>query len=225
MISAGERFFEGADIVSVSAFYKQFSDPIELVRIPSSATLRDVQPRNVGNGTLIGGEFELRKNLSFIRESWKTVAFSGNFTYTYSQIDMTDIEFNARQNFEKDGETVEQTRQMAGQAPFIINAGFSYDDIEKGRSAGLFYNVKGRTLTIVGSGLAPDIYSEPFHSLNFTFNQTFGKDKRSAINVKVSNLLNDVREELYQAFDAEAQPFLRFRPGTAVSISYTYSFY
>ncbi len=220
-----ERFFEGADIVSVSAFYKQFSDPIELVRIPSSATLRDVQPRNVGNGTLIGGEFELRKNLSFIRESWKTVAFSGNFTYTYSQIDMTDIEFNARQNFEKDGETVEQTRQMAGQAPFIINAGFSYDDIEKGRSAGLFYNVKGRTLTIVGSGLAPDIYSEPFHSLNFTFNQTFGKDKRSAINVKVSNLLNDVREELYQAFDAEAQPFLRFRPGTAVSISYTYSFY
>lgn len=220
-----EKFLEGADIVSLSAFFKSFDAPIELVRIPTSQTLRDIQPRNVGQATLIGGEFELRKNLSFIRENWKRVAFSGNFTYTYSRVKMADVEFQARQNFEKEGETVDDTRQMAGQAPYIVNAGFSYDDIEKGRSAGIFYNVKGRTLTIVGSGLAPDIYSEPFHSLNFTYNQSFGKDRRSSINIKVNNILNDVREQLYQAYEAEAQAFLRFRPGTAISIGYTYSFY
>ncbi len=220
-----EYFMEGADIVSVSAFFKSFDAPIELVRIPTSQTLRDIQPRNVGQATLIGGEFEFRKNLKFINENWNKIAFSGNLTYTYSQVEMAPVEFNARKNFEKDGETVESTRQMAGQAPYIVNAGFSYDDIEKGRSAGLFYNVKGRTLTIVGSGLAPDIYSEPFHSLNFTFNQTFGKDKKSAINIKVSNILNDVREELYQAYEAQEQAFLRYSPGTAVSIGYTYSFY
>ena len=99
--------------------------------------------------------FELRKNLSFISESLKMIAFSGNFTYTYSQIDMTDAEYNARLTNEKDGQTIQRTRQMAGQAPYIVNAGFSYDNIERGLSAGLFYNVKGRTLEIVGGNVAP----------------------------------------------------------------------
>jgi len=218
-----ERFLEGADIVSVSAFYKSFQDPIELVRIP--VALRDFQPRNVGNGTLIGAEFELRKNLSFISEGLKNYAFSGNFTYTYSQIDMTQDEFEARSTFQKEGETIENTRQMAGQAPYIINAGFSYDDLESGTSAGLFYNVKGRTLEIVGGNLAPDIYTEPFHSVNFTFNKTFGPDDRSSINFKVANLLNDVRESLYQAYQADARVFNRLNPGIAFSVGYTYSFY
>ncbi|WP_421751850.1 TonB-dependent receptor domain-containing protein [Croceimicrobium sp.] len=218
-----ERFLDGADIISISAFYKAFDSPIELVRIP--VALRDFQPRNVGNGTLIGAEFELRKNLSFIRESLKNIAFSGNFTYTYSRIDMTDAEFNARKTYEKVGQTIERTRQMAGQAPYIINAGFSYDNTDKGISAGVFYNVKGRTLEIVGGNLAPDVYTEPFHSLNLTFNKTFGEEGRSSLNIKVSNLLNDVRESLYQAYDANAQVFNRLQPGTAFSIGYTYSFY
>lgn len=218
-----EYFMEGADIVSVSAFYKSFDSPIELVRIP--VALRDFQPRNVGNGTLIGAEFELRKNLSFISESLKSLAFSGNFTYTYSRIDMTDAEYNARKTYQKEGETIERTRQMAGQAPYIVNAGFSYDNTDKGYSAGLFYNVKGRTLEIVGGNLAPDIYTEPFHSLNFTFNKTFGEDDRSSLSIKASNLLNDVRESLYQAYEADAQVFNRLNPGIAFSIGYTYSFY
>lgn len=218
-----EKFLEGADIISVSAFYKQFADPIELVRIPQA--LRDFQPRNVGNGTLIGGEFEFRHNLAFISQKLKYASFSGNFTYTYSEIDMTDAEFQARLTNEKVGETIERTRAMAGQAPYIVNAGFSYDQPESGMSAGLFYNVKGRTLEIVGGNLAPDIYTEPFHSLNFTFNKTFGKDGKQALNIKVSNILNDARESLYQAFEADPEVFNRFFPGTAVSIGYTYSFY
>lgn len=218
-----EYFLDGADIVSVSAFYKSFDSPIELVRIP--VALRDFQPRNVGNGTLYGAEFELRKNLGFIKESWKDFAISGNFTYTYSQIDMTDAEFIARSGSARDGQTIESTRAMAGQAPYIVNAGISYTGRENGISSGLFYNVKGRTLEIVGGNLAPDIYTEPFHSLNFTFNKSFGEDGKSAINIKVSNILNDVRESLYQAYEANAQVFTRLNPGTAVSIGYTYSFY
>ncbi len=218
-----EYFIGGPDIVSVSAFYKAFDNPIELVRIPSA--LRDFQPRNVGNGTLYGVEFELRKNLGFLKESWSNFAFSGNFTYTYSQIDMTDAEFDARKFSERDGQTIERTRAMAGQAPYIVNAGISYDNSDKGISSGIFYNVKGRTLEIVGGNLAPDIYSEPFHSLNFTLNKSFGEEGKSAINIKVSNILNDVRESLYQAYEATPQVFNRLNPGTAVSIGYTYSFY
>jgi hypothetical protein len=218
-----EQFLERADIVSVSAFYKSFNAPIELVRIPVS--LRDFQPRNVGNGTLFGMELELRKNLEFISESLKKFSFSGNYTYSISQIDMTDAEFNARLSNEKTGQTIEQTRAMAGQAPYIVNLGLSYDDIKEGWSSGLFYNVKGRTLEIVGGNLAPDVYTEPFHSLNFTLNRTFGEDGRSSVNVKIANILNDRRESLFQAFEANEQVFNRLNPGTTVSIGYTYRFF
>jgi hypothetical protein len=193
------------------------------VRIPTA--LRDFQPRNVGNGTLIGAEFELRKNLAIFSESLKNISFSGNFTYTYSRIDMTDAEYFARKGTEKAGQTIERTRAMAGQAPFLVNAGLSYDKPEKGISAGVFYNVKGRTLEIVGGNLAPDIYTEPFHSLNVTVNKRFGKDEKSSLNIKISNLLNDRRESFFQAYEASQQVFTSLAPGTAVSIGYTYSFY
>lgn len=218
-----EKFLDGADIISFSAFFKSFDAPIELVRIPTA--LRDFQPRNVGNGTLIGAEFELRKNLAIFSESLKNISFSGNFTYTYSRIDMTDAEYFARKGTEKAGQTIERTRAMAGQAPFLVNAGFSYDKPEKGISAGVFYNVKGRTLEIVGGNLAPDIYTEPFHSLNVTVNKRFGKDEKSSLNIKISNLLNDRRESFFQAYEASQQVFTSLAPGTAVSIGYTYSFY
>jgi hypothetical protein len=218
-----EKFLDGADIISFSAFFKSFDAPIELVRIPTA--LRDFQPRNVGNGTLIGAEFELRKNLAIFSESLKNISFSGNFTYTYSRIDMTDAEYFARKGTEKAGQTIERTRAMAGQAPFLVNAGFSYDKSENGISAGVFYNVKGRTLEIVGGNLAPDIYTEPFHSLNVTVNKRFGKDEKSSLNIKISNLLNDRRESFFQAYEASQQVFTSLAPGTAVSIGYTYSFY
>jgi hypothetical protein len=218
-----EKFLDGADIISFSAFFKSFNAPIELVRIPTA--LRDFQPRNVGNGTLFGGEFELRKSLVIFSEALKNISFSGNFTYTYSQIDMSDAEFTARKGTEKDGQTIKNRRAMAGQAPYIINAGFSFDKSESGLSAGLFYNVKGRTLEIVGGNLAPDIYTEPFHSLNVTVNKRFGKDEKSSLNIKISNLLNDRRESFFQAYEASQQVFTSLAPGTAVSIGYTYSFY
>jgi hypothetical protein len=41
-----------------------------------------------------------------------------------------------------------------------------------------FYNVKGATLTIVGSGLFPDVYTLPYNNLNFSFNKSFGKDEK-----------------------------------------------
>ena len=41
---------------------------------------------------------------------------------------------------------------MAGQAPFVVNVGLTYGDPESGIDAGLFYNVKGRTLEIISSG-------------------------------------------------------------------------
>lgn len=219
-----ERFMSRGQILSLSAFFKTFDAPIELVRIPEQQTITEIQPRNVGEGRVYGAEVEFRKSLDFISPTLNAFSLSSNITYVKSIITMTDLEFNARKNFEKEGQTIDNKRDMAGQAPIIINTGLVFQNPDSGLEAGFFYNVQGRTLTIVGTGLYPDIYSVPFHSLNFNLTKSFGPDNRNSFSFKVSNLLNDVREEVYSSFRADDQLFERYSPGLAASFGIKYAF-
>ena len=219
-----ESFGEDGQMFSVSAFYKKFEKPIEMVRIPEQQTSTEFQPRNVGDGELVGVELEARKNLSFISPALSKLLFNVNVTMVQSQIEMTELEFNSRKQYEKVGQTVENTREMAGQSPYVINAGFTYTNDSLGFDAGLFYNVKGPTLYIVGAGLFPDIYFESFHSLNFSVSKKFGEEKRSSIDFRISNLLNDAWEYNYQSYEATPQTFSRMSPGRAFSIGFSHKF-
>jgi outer membrane receptor protein involved in Fe transport len=219
-----EYFFEGDEMVSASLFYKDFNDPIELVRIQEQQTSTEYQPRNVGDGMVMGIELELRKRLGFVAPKLENWEVSGNLTLVESRIDMTEREFNSRKAYEKDGETIEPTRNMAGQSPFVVNAGISYSNRESGLNLGMFYNVKGETLYIVGAGLFPDIYYEPFHSLNFSLNKTFGDENQNSIELKVANILDDRVETFYQSFGAEKQPFTSVNPGRSISIGISRKF-
>ena len=218
-----EYFQPRNQLLSLSIFYKTFADPIELVRIPAAQTSNEFQVRNVGDGELIGAELEIRKNLSFISSALEKFSLGGNLTLVQSVIEMTELEFNSRKIFEKDGQKLENTRNMGGQAPYIVNASLTYDHPEKGLNMGFYYNVKGETLTVVGGGAFPDVYSEPFHSLRFSFNKGFGPDQRTSLSINVANILNDLREEFYTGFRAQDQIFSRFNPGTTISVGLKYS--
>ena len=219
-----ELFLPKGQSVSVSAFYKAFDNPIELVRIPEQQTSTEFQPRNVGNGTLYGLEFDLTKNMSFISEKLEKLSFSGNLTLVKSIIDMTDVEFNSRKGYEKTGQTITDTREMAGQSPYVINTGFIYTEREKGLDVGLFYNMKGPTLQIVGAGLFPDVYMEPFHSVNLSFNKKLGEKQNTSIEFKVANLLNDKIESFYTSFQAEKQVFSSINPGMTFGVGLSHKF-
>ncbi|MEJ2003628.1 MAG: TonB-dependent receptor [Cyclobacteriaceae bacterium] len=219
-----EMFLEGGQLISASVFYKKFDNPIELVRIPEQQTSTEFQPRNVGDGQLFGLELEVRKNLGFISGALENLAVVGNVTFVESQIDMTDREFNARKSYERTGETIENTREMQGQAPYVINAGITYSGLGNGWEAGAFYNVKGRTLEVVGVGLYSDVYTVPFHSLNVSVSKKFGADNRSQLDFKVNNLLNSTLQSVYGSFRAEDQVFTSIRPGTAFSLSFRQKF-
>ena len=111
---------------------------------------------------------------------------------------------------------------MAGQAPYIINAGVSFNEPDAGLNLGLFYNVKGPTLTVVGGSLFPDVFSAPFHSLNFSVNKSFG---RFSISVQAENILNDQRQEFFRGFNAADQVFTQFSPDRSFGLSLSYSIY
>ncbi|GLR16499.1 TonB-dependent receptor [Portibacter lacus] len=217
-----ELFLENGQIYSASAFYKNFDNPIELVRIPEQQTSTEFQPRNVGDGSLFGFELEMRRDLGFVSSALNHFNFSTNVTLVDSRIDMTDTEYDARKTYEKTGETIKRYRQMAGQAPYVINAGLSYGNPDNGLDFGLFYNVKGRTMEIVGAGLFPDIYFQPFHSLNLSINKKFGPSQKTVLDLKVSNILNDKRESLYESFSADSQVFTSINPGITFSLGLSY---
>ncbi len=219
-----EYFLEGGQIFSVSAFYKTFDRPIELVRIPQQQTSVEFQPRNVGDGVLYGAEFEFAKNLDFISPGFRFFNISTNLTLIHSQIEMTDREFNARMDFLKDGQTISNTRQMAGQSPFVINSGITYSNFDNGIETGFFYNVKGPTLELVGVGLYPDVYTQPFHSLNFSFNKRLGTNQNTTIDFKISNLLNDKIESYFEAYNTQSQVFSSINPGRAISLGISHNF-
>lgn len=219
-----ELFMERSELISVSAFYKTFDNAIELVRIPAAQTTTEFQARNVGDGQVYGLEFELRKELGFISPYLSKLLFSGNVTLVRSQIQMTDLEFNSRKEYEKVGQNITDTRDMAGQSPYVINAGLSYNDADAGFNAGIFYNVKGPTLYIVGVGLYPDVYTEPYHGVNLSFNKTLGKKGNTSIDLKVDNLLNDRQEKFYQSYNAQRQIFDSMNPGTTFSLGISHNF-
>jgi len=219
-----EIFWERGQNVSASIFYKEFDAPIELVRLTAGVTSTEYQPRNVGDGSLYGVEFEFSKSLDMLTTALKDFNISGNVTLTESTIKMTDTERESREEFVKDGQTIEETRNMAGQSPYVINGGISYDNFETGLSAGLFYNVKGETLSIVGAGVFPDMYVSPFHSLNLSINKNLGKAQNSSINFKVSNILNQSVEGVFKSYNARSELYNRYNPGTAFSLGFSHRF-
>lgn len=228
-----EYFGERGETVSASLFYKSFDNPIEMVRIPEQQTSTEFQPRNVGDidpngskvdGQVFGLEFEFKKDLKFVSEKLEKLKVNGNVTIVQSSITMSEQEYNQRKGYEKTGENVTNTRQMAGQSPWVVNGGLTYNAEKARMNFGMFYNVKGPTLHIVGAGLFPDIYSDPFHSLSLSANKKFGEDGNTTLDLKVSNLLNDNKYFYYSSFGATNQTFSLMNPGMSFSFGFKHKF-
>ncbi len=217
-----EWFQKHQQMISLSTFYKTFDDPIELVQL-SQAT-NNIQPRNVGDGEVIGVEVELRQNLSRIFKGLNAFSFSTNVTFTESRIDIGQNELASRRSTAREGKNVDETRKMAGQAPYIINTGVAYKGENNGLEAGIYYNVQGPTLQIVGINDRPDVYSDPFHRLKFNASKTLGKEDQFDLGLKVSNILGDQKAKVFRAFKEDDQYYRRMNPGTTFSLSFGYNF-
>ena len=167
---------------------------------------------------------ELRQRLGFISDALEKLKVTANFSLIKSELTMSEEEFEGRQAGARDGETIERERDLQGQAPYLINVGLDYNHSDIGLQTGLFYNVQGRTLEVVGINQTPDVYTKPFHSLNFTLNKSFGEDKKSSIDIKVSNILNSERLSEFESFGAQDQIFTLRQPGTEFSLGYSFKF-
>jgi outer membrane receptor for ferrienterochelin and colicin len=221
-----EKFGEKAQLVAFSAFYKTFQSPIELTFFSASSP-DNLQPRNIGFAQVYGLEFDLRRNLASLGDLFEKFSININASFIKSRQEMDKSkngEYESKLLNLRDGETMSDIRNLQGQSPYLINAGINYNNTDKGWQTGLFYNVQGKSLEVVGIGAVPDVYTMPFNSLNFTFSKILDLEQKSSFNFKIENLLNDTIESHYQSFRATDKIYLKKRLGMTFSFGYSYKF-
>ena len=218
-----EKYGEGGEFFALSSFVKQFNDPIEIVLFDRS-TPNVFIARNNPEATVIGLELEARKN--FIATDKRKLSLNTNLSFIESRQIMGNIERNIRLLRQPEAEDFKDYRQLQGQAPYIINAGLSFEDMSKNYEMNLLFNRQGKTLQIVGNDDVPDVFALPFNSLNFTFEKKFKQADgiNKTLRLRINNIMDDQRESQYEFFDFETQPFSYRNFGTTFSLSYGIKF-
>jgi outer membrane receptor protein involved in Fe transport len=215
-----EKYGAGGDFFAVSAFAKLFKDPIEINAVNLNSP-NQLTGKNNKNAQLLGMEIEYRKD--FIKTEFFTLNFNTNISIIEAKQKMSDAEYQGRLII-AEGRPLNDTRKLQGQSPYMINSGLNFKINKSNLEGGLFYNVQGKTLEVVGIGIVPDVYSEPFHSLNYSMQKSFGKDQRQSIKLTVDNMLGDIRESFYSFYDQPELHFSRFKPGTSFTLTYNLKF-
>ncbi|MCF6212625.1 MAG: TonB-dependent receptor [Flavobacteriaceae bacterium] len=221
-----EKFGEKAQLFAVSAFYKSFKDPIELAFFSASSP-DNLQPRNIGFAQVFGLEFDIRKNLASLGDLFEkfSVNINASFIKSNQEMDKTrNGEYESKRLNLRDGETMSDKRNLQGQSPYLINAGINYNNPKKGLQTGLYYNVQGKALEVVGIGAIPDVYTMPFNSLNFTFSRALDIEHNTNFNFKIENLLNNDVESHYQSYKATDKIFSKRHYGLTFSFGYSIKF-
>jgi len=220
-----ENFFKTGQMISVSGFYKHFKNPIELV--PFQLSPNSIQPKNSNKAIVYGAELELKKSLT--NENAKiNIDFGANVTYLISEVDTKNIivdingktEYDLRKEYGRDNENVERNRTMQGQSPFIINGSINLQNDYF--NANINYNVQGEKLVVVGSGIVPDIFEAPFHSLNFKGSYKFGKDQKYKVSMSFKNILNKKFNQFFKSYGANDEIYKQYSKEKSFSISLNY---
>lgn len=224
-----EKFFGRTELVSASAFYKRFYNPIEIATYEQAPN--EVLPVNAGQADVYGLEFEIRKAIGFNSKDKKHLSLVAgtNLNYIISQIDMTKVlvnkgdtvisEYDNRVANARGDEEIKRYRPMYGQSPYSINAFVNFKNDSLGLMLNLSYNVQGARLAVIGVGLIPDVYERQFNSLNFKASKTFGENERWSTSLTVRNILNSTRVQYFQGNNNRRENYYSFKPGVSATAS------
>jgi hypothetical protein len=203
-----ETYFKNGDNISVSVFYKNFINHIEVTDAPQGYTWENVDKSFVQGIELEGRKvitknFDVRANLTLVRSET---------SYIQRALLIT--------NGNKDYLTVGKvTRTMFGQAPYVVNCMLNYNFEKIGLTATGSYNVQGPRLVITAFNENFEVYEQPRHMVDLKFMKKLGKNFSSALTVR--DLLNAPITRRYN-FSDETYDYDSFRWGSTWSLAITY---
>lgn len=216
-----ETYPRPGEVIAVSAYYKQFTNPI-IVNIYSTGSAIEQQPNNVDEAVVYGAEFEFRKKLDFLSESLESLKFGFNAAVIYSKVNKTQRELNQIEGFVGAENIHSNTRPFQGQSPYIVNAVISHNSDKLRWENSLRFNIWGRRLSYQTPAQIPDVYEVSRPSLDFTSTKRVGK--HFTLSLKVMNLLDmEFRQEFDFDMEGVDNTYRSFRIGRTFSLGISYS--
>ena len=175
------EFYPGAgQIFSVSAFYKQFTNPIELILRTGTSGTPELYYDNVGNTKNYGAEFEYRMNLGFLNSKDSTSFLKDITLYANASIIRSSVDLSM---YAGQAEYTNSARPLQGQSPYIINAGIYYS-APKDVNFSLSYNLVGQRIAIAGSIQEPSVWENGRNVIDFQISKMFKKKLELKLNIK-----------------------------------------
>ena len=183
----------GNQLVSTSVFYKDFKDPVETyIDANSNPAVRKFQ--NATGGIIRGIEFEIDLHLDYylkkngLRKPWL------NDINLYMNAAFIDSEVKLDTDNPSLALVTSKERPMLGQSPYLFNIRLSHEaKIKKSKlSTSILFNTFGRRIVDLGSENFPDVYEDPFNSLDGQIKYQFSN---SEFSFKVKNMLNSTKTE------------------------------
>lgn len=204
-----ERFGRRDEIVAVSLFYKDFTNPIEVV---NKVTSGSIQPQNLSSGTVYGVEFETRQGLGGLAEWLQNFSMGANLSLIASEASIPQAEMDAIRLTYPDAK---DTRDLFGQSPYVFNFDLTYSNPDRGTTVTAAFNVVGERLTLVADAALPDVYEQPAPALDLIVSQSLGR--RWKVKFAAKNLLDP---DIEQSFSHNGQDYFysRYRKGRTFTL-------
>lgn len=211
-----EWFFSNGDNFTVSAFYKDILNPIELFEAAAADDNIAAKIHNADSAEVSGIEIEFLKGLGDLTRVLDPFYTQGNFT-------IMDHELITGDNGDSPTNDV---RGLNGASEYAANLLVGFDSYDSKHSATLAYNVFGERLYFAGRNGAPDSFEQPFNSLNFTY--SFYPTESITIKLRAKNILNEDFVIQRTTTDSEgnknAVDIIREERGQTFSLSLKYSY-
>ncbi len=175
-----EWFPGSGEVVAVSAFAKQFHDPIE-VTIMASNDLRQTYI-NAEGARNVGFELEARTTLGRLSRRLREVGVQGNFSFVDSNIRIRPEDLSV---------LTSQKRALIGQSRYVGNVSTDWRRPRWHSEARLDANFVSRRISDVGTYKLPDVYQEGGVFLDASYQYTFGEKGRYGLKVSGENLADN----------------------------------
>ncbi|HET9483838.1 MAG TPA: TonB-dependent receptor [Xanthomonadales bacterium] len=213
-----EYYFSPTESFSAALFLKDFTSPIELLRIPGVGVLLTLD--NALEARNYGVELDLYKTLSFMETwrfgerfgaddwlDWTKFYVSANYSWIESEVTLDPLSGISQTN---------QSRPLQGQSPYVVNLQAGYKDEVAGREVTVLYNRFGERIAQVGIAGAPDVYEQPANQLDLVWQERLADELK--LKVRLRNLLDPTVE-----FVQGGEPTREFKRGREILFTLEWS--
>lgn len=174
------EYYPGSgQLLSVTGFYKEFKDPIELINRTGTSGAPELYYTNVPSAQNFGGELEYRFKLSSFIKKDSSIFLNNTTIFTNLAIIKSKVKIDTA----KVAGSITD-RPLQGQSPFLINAGILFSHPKQNWTASLSYNIVGPRIFIVGNVQEPDVWENYRHVLDLQVSKQFAKYFEFKLNVR-----------------------------------------